>query len=97
MWTTKGREGENAALVIAAGLVMAMTTEGELVVLRNDPKAADVVKRYTMAESPGLGLPGVRRERGRHQGRGFAGLLDVLSKASTKLRAKPRRSSAKAA
>ena len=52
MWTTKGREGENAALVTAAGLVLAMTTEGELQVLRNDPKAADVVKRYTLAESP---------------------------------------------
>ena len=52
MWTTKGREGENAALVTAAGLVLAMTTEGELQVLRNDPKAADVVKRYTLADSP---------------------------------------------
>jgi outer membrane protein assembly factor BamB len=52
LWATKGREGENAALVTAPGLVLAMTTEGELVVLRNDPKAADVVKRYTMAESP---------------------------------------------
>ena len=30
MWTTKGREGENAALLTAGGLVLAMTTEGEL-------------------------------------------------------------------
>ena len=52
MWMTKGREGENAALMTAAGLVLAMTTEGELQILRNDPKAADVVKRYTLAESP---------------------------------------------
>ena len=52
MWTTKGREGENAALMTAAGLVLAMTTEGELQILRNDPKAPDVVKRYTLAESP---------------------------------------------
>jgi hypothetical protein len=52
LWVTKGREGENAALATAPGLVLAMTTEGELAVLRNDPKAADVVKRYTMAESP---------------------------------------------
>ena len=52
MWTTKGREGENAALVTAGGLVMAMTTEGELVVARNSAKAFEVVKRYTLAESP---------------------------------------------
>jgi outer membrane protein assembly factor BamB len=51
MWTTKGREGENAAFVTAAGLVMAMTTEGELVIARNSAKAFDVVKRYTLAES----------------------------------------------
>jgi outer membrane protein assembly factor BamB len=51
MWTTKGREGENAAFVTAGGLVMAMTTEGELVIARNNPKAFDVVKRYTLAES----------------------------------------------
>ena len=30
---------------------MAMTTEGELVVMRGNPKAFDVVKRYTLAES----------------------------------------------
>ena len=52
MGTTKGREGENAALMAAAGVVLAMTTEGELQILRNDPKAPDVVKRYTLAESP---------------------------------------------
>ena len=52
MWTTKGREGENAALVTAGGLVLAMTTEGELVVVRDNPKQFDLVKRYTLAESP---------------------------------------------
>jgi outer membrane protein assembly factor BamB len=52
MWTTKGREGENAALETAAGLVMAMTTDGELIVARNTPQQFDVVKRYTVADSP---------------------------------------------
>ena len=51
MWTTRGREGENAALVTAGGLIMAMTTEGELVVLRSNAKVFEVVKRYTLAES----------------------------------------------
>lgn len=52
MWTSKGREAENAALVTAGSLVLAATTEGELVVMRNTPGQFDVVKRYTIAESP---------------------------------------------
>ena len=52
MWTTKGREGENAAFMTAGGMVMAMTTEGELVVMRANPKQFDLVKRYTIADSP---------------------------------------------
>lgn len=52
MWTTKGREAENAAFVAAGALVMAMTTEGELVIARNSPTAFEAVKRYTLAESP---------------------------------------------
>jgi outer membrane protein assembly factor BamB len=52
MWTTKGREAENAALVTAAQLVIAVTTEGELIIARNSAKEFDVVKRYTVAESP---------------------------------------------
>jgi outer membrane protein assembly factor BamB len=52
MWTTKGREAENAAMLTAGGLVLAMTTEGELVVARHNPKQFEVVKRYTIADSP---------------------------------------------
>jgi outer membrane protein assembly factor BamB len=59
LWTTKGREGENAAMLAAGDFVMAMTTEAELVVFRNDPKAADVVKRYTLADSPVWAHPAV--------------------------------------
>jgi outer membrane protein assembly factor BamB len=52
MWTTQGREGENAALVRAGELLMTVTTEGELLVARTSPKAFEVVKRYTVADSP---------------------------------------------
>jgi outer membrane protein assembly factor BamB len=52
MWTTQGREGENAALVRAGDLLMTVTTEGELLVARTNPKAFEVVKRYTVADSP---------------------------------------------
>jgi outer membrane protein assembly factor BamB len=58
-WTTKGREGENAAFVTTPGLVMAVTTEGELVVFRDTSKQFDLVKRYTVAESPVWAHPAV--------------------------------------
>jgi outer membrane protein assembly factor BamB len=52
LWTTRGREGENAAVVVAGDVLMATTTEGELVVSRPNAKAFDQVKRYTIADSP---------------------------------------------
>jgi outer membrane protein assembly factor BamB len=61
LWTTRGREGENAALVTAGEVVMAITTEGELVILRSNPKQFDLVKRYTVAESPVWAHPAVVR------------------------------------
>ena len=59
MWATKGREGENAALVVGPGLVLAVTTEGEIVVFRDSPKQFDLVKRYTIADSPVWAHPAV--------------------------------------
>ena len=51
IWTSKGREGENAALTLAGDVFLITTTEGELVVMRANPKAFEIVKRYTVAES----------------------------------------------
>ena len=52
LWTTRGREAESAALVASGELLMATTTEGELVIARRDPGKLDVIKRYTVADSP---------------------------------------------
>jgi outer membrane protein assembly factor BamB len=52
VWVTKGREGENAAVILAGDLLMATTTEGELVIAKADTAGFDPVKRYTIAESP---------------------------------------------
>jgi outer membrane protein assembly factor BamB len=51
IWTSRGREGENAALALAGDVLLITTTEGELVVMRANPKSFDIVKRYTVAES----------------------------------------------
>jgi outer membrane protein assembly factor BamB len=52
LWTTRGREGENAALVLSGDVVIATTTEGELVVFKRDPSAFTLVRKYTIADSP---------------------------------------------
>jgi outer membrane protein assembly factor BamB len=52
MWTTRGREGDNASLLTAGDLLLATTTEGVFIVARQNPAAFEVVKRYTVAESP---------------------------------------------
>jgi outer membrane protein assembly factor BamB len=52
LWTTRGREGENAALIAAGNLMIATTTEGELVIARRDATKFDLIRRYTIAESP---------------------------------------------
>jgi outer membrane protein assembly factor BamB len=57
LWTTRGREGENAALIAAGDLLMATTTEGELVIARRDAAKFDPIKRYTIAESPVWAYP----------------------------------------
>ena len=51
IWSSEGRQGDNAALVVADGLVLALTSGAELFVI--DPMAADFqpVARYTVAES----------------------------------------------
>jgi outer membrane protein assembly factor BamB len=52
LWITRGREAENAALIASGDLLIATTTEGELVVARRDPAKFQLIRRYTVAESP---------------------------------------------
>jgi len=51
LWTTRGRETENAALIRVPGYTLIQTTEGELLVVRDSATAIDIVKRYDVAES----------------------------------------------
>ena len=41
-----------AALIAAGNVLLAATTEGELVVAQRNGAKIDIVKRYTVAESP---------------------------------------------
>ncbi len=52
LWTTKGREGANAAIVHAGSWLFALTDEAALIVARKSRTLFDEVKRYTVADSP---------------------------------------------
>jgi outer membrane protein assembly factor BamB len=51
LWTTPGREGDNASVVAVAQTLLLSTTNGELIVSRANTTRFDEVKRYRIAES----------------------------------------------
>lgn len=52
LWTSDPRIAENAGIFAAGDVLVASTTEGELVVFRNSATGFEVVKRYKIAASP---------------------------------------------
>lgn len=59
LWTTPGREGENASLLMAGPLLLISTTNAELIVARANPARFDEIKRYTIANSAVWAHPAV--------------------------------------
>ncbi len=59
LWTTVGREGENASVMLAGQLLLLSTTNGELIVARANPARFEEVRRYTIAESAVWAHPAV--------------------------------------
>ena len=51
LWTTRGREADNAALLRVPGFTLIQTTDGQLVVARDSTSAFDVVRRYDISDS----------------------------------------------
>lgn len=52
LWTTQGREGENASLIAAGSLLLLSTTNSDLIVARANPAKFEEVRRYKLADSP---------------------------------------------
>ena len=50
-WSGKPRQGDNASIVIGAGVVLVLTSESEMTVLHEDAKKYDPVRVYTVADS----------------------------------------------
>ena len=51
LWVSPPRQGDNAALVAAGDLLLATTTDGELVVMRQG-RTYSLIREYTLADSP---------------------------------------------
>jgi outer membrane protein assembly factor BamB len=51
LWTTRGREAENASIVRAGDYLLLSTTNSELIVVRANPARYEEVKRYSIANS----------------------------------------------
>ncbi|MDH4065371.1 MAG: PQQ-like beta-propeller repeat protein [Acidobacteriota bacterium] len=59
LWTTRGREGDNASIIRAGPWLLLSTTNGELIVARASAERFDEVRRYVVAESVTWAHPAV--------------------------------------
>jgi outer membrane protein assembly factor BamB len=59
LWSTRGREGDNASIIRAGEWLLLSTTNSELIVARALPTRLEEVKRYVVADSPTWAHPAV--------------------------------------
>ena len=59
LWTSEGREGENAAMLSAGEILFLLTNDAELIVAKNNAKRFEPLKKYTVAESPTWAHPAI--------------------------------------
>jgi outer membrane protein assembly factor BamB len=52
VWTSNGREGDNAAIVAAGQFMFLLTDNAELIVQRRDAKQFEALRKYSVADSP---------------------------------------------
>ena len=59
LWSTQGREGENASILGSASWLLASTTDGKLVVAEANAQKYEEVRRYQIAESAVWAYPAI--------------------------------------
>jgi outer membrane protein assembly factor BamB len=52
VWTSEGRQADNAAIVAAGSVLLLLTPDATLTVARQTGKSFDVLRKYTVADSP---------------------------------------------
>ena len=50
-WSGTPRQGDNASLIVGAGAVLVLTTESDLIILREQARQYQPVRSYTVADS----------------------------------------------
>ena len=63
VWTSQGRQTENAALIARGENVFSLTTDSELILFKATPKSLETVRKYTVANSPTWAHPVVLGNR----------------------------------
>jgi outer membrane protein assembly factor BamB len=63
VWTSEGREGENAGVLLAGEMLFILDDGAELTIVRADPAKLEVLKKYTVAQSPTWAHPVIVRNR----------------------------------
>jgi outer membrane protein assembly factor BamB len=56
-WTSTGAEGENSAIVNAGSVLFILDENAEMLIARASEKKFDVLKKYTLAQSPTWASP----------------------------------------
>jgi len=59
LWTSDGRMGENAAVLSAGEVLLALTTNAELLAFKPDPTRFEVLARYKVADTPTWAHPAI--------------------------------------
>lgn len=62
-WKSKGREGDNASIAHAGGVLLMLKDSGELVVARPSAVGLDILGTYTVADSATYGQPALTGNR----------------------------------
>ncbi|MGO4884275.1 MAG: PQQ-binding-like beta-propeller repeat protein [Bryobacteraceae bacterium] len=52
LWTSDGRQGDSAAIVAASSVWLILTPDANLTVVRQNTKAFEVLRKYSVADSP---------------------------------------------
>jgi outer membrane protein assembly factor BamB len=60
LWTTAGRQGDNASVIASGQLLLLSTTDAELIVARANPARFEELKRYRLADSAVWAHPAVQ-------------------------------------
>lgn len=63
LWSSEGRQAENAAVVRAGDVWLALQADAQLIVARGNPKQFEILRRYTVANSATWAQPVLSGER----------------------------------